>query len=323
MLLRRIFVLLLVAGSSTCLLAQSKSVAITVDDLPYQSGYGGRPLSPSDTALAAEVNRRILDALARNNVPATGFVNELKVEQLGTEASKTMLKPWTAGNFALGNHLYSHKDANGLTTKQIEEEIVRGEATIVPLMKAAGKPTDFLRFPFNHTGDTQAKHDAIAAFMAQRGYRLAPCTIENQDWEFNRAYVLMLTKHDDDSAARLRAEYLAFTAAAIDYYSALNKQVLGYNPPEIMLLHANRLNADVLDQVLSIFEEKHYRFVSLSQAESDPIYQQPDTYITQHGPMWGYRWAKERKVSLTSDRKINVSLEPEPPAWITEYGQPK
>ncbi len=131
-------------------------------------------LDVADAKQAALVNQKILAALARHKAPATGFVNQLKVEQLGTEQGSAMLKPWTSGSFDLGNHLYAHKDANDLSIEQIEDEIIRGEATVGPMMKVAGKKLEFLRFPYNHTGDTKEKHDAIAAFIAKRGYGWRP-----------------------------------------------------------------------------------------------------------------------------------------------------
>ena len=113
----------------------------------------------------------------------------------------------------------------------------------------------------------------------------------------------------------MRAEYLAYTSAEIDYYGGLNKQVFGYEPPQVMLLHDNRLNADVIEKVLQLFEEKQYRFVSLDEAQADAAYRTPETQITKFGPMWGYRWARERNV------KVNGSLEPDPPKWVLEYGK--
>ena len=148
----------------------------------------------------------------------------------------------------------------------------------------------------------------------QRGYQLATCTIDNSDYIFNDAYVQLLVK-DVEGAQRLRAEYLTYTSQEIDYYAALNKLVFGYEPPQVMLLHDNRLNADVIDQVLKAFEEKNYHFVSLDAAQTDAAYRTPETYITKFGPMWGYRWARERNV------KVNGSLEPEPPKWILQYGK--
>jgi hypothetical protein len=99
----------------------------------------------------------------------------------------------------------------------------------------------------NHTGDSKEKHDLIAAFLSQRGYQLATCTIDNSDYLFNDAYVWMLAKSDAEAAKKLRAEYLAYTSQEIDYYAGLNKQVFGYEPPQVMLLHDNRLNADVIN----------------------------------------------------------------------------
>jgi hypothetical protein len=69
-----------------------------------------------------------------------------------------------------------------------------------------------------------------------------------------------------------------------------------------------------MDHLLGIFEDKRYRFVSLDVAQSDPAYDTPDTFTTSYGPLWGYRWAKERGV------KVDGSLESEPPAWIAQYG---
>jgi hypothetical protein len=86
---------------------------------------------------------------------------------------------------------------------------------------------------------------------------------------FNTPYVMMLSRQDG-AAARLRADYLAYTGEEIDYYSNLNKQVLGYEPPHIMLLHDNELNADMTEDLLALFMSRHYRFVRL--AEADPVY---------------------------------------------------
>jgi len=291
--------------------AQNRTVAITVDDLPYASA---QEVSPSDAVVAQEINRKILSALKRHHVPVTGFVIQKRVEELGVAAGTQILRKWTSGEFDLGNHTYSHPDVNQLSLAQIEEEVIRAETTFVPLMQQVGKKPGFFRFPMNHTGDTKEKHDQVATFLSQRGYRVATCTIDNSDYLFNNAYVRMLDQHDA-SARRLRLEYLSYTNAEIDYYAGLSKQIFGYEPPLVMLLHDNRLNADVIEQLLALFEKKQYKLVSLDRAQSDPAYQIPDTYITKYGPMWEYRWAAERGV------KVNGKLEPEPPEWILQYGK--
>jgi peptidoglycan-N-acetylglucosamine deacetylase len=307
-----LFAALLLALAASGLGAQGRTVALTIDDLPYVAGPDG-PLQPSDAAQAEIANRRLLRALSHHHIPVTGFVIQEHVEELGFASGNGILQDWVRHGFDLGNHTYSHPNFNDLTVEQFEDQIVRGETTITPLMAAAGRKVEFFRFPANHTGDTQQKHDAVAAFLAQRGYRLAPCTIETSDWMFNIAYVRMLAQNDKASAAKLRADYLAFTAAQIDYFSKLSKQVLGYEPPQIMLIHDNQLNSDLIDKLLALFQERQYRWVTLAEAEKDPVYQTPDTFISKYGPMWAYRWAKERNV------KVDGSQEPDPPKWVTDY----
>ena len=292
--------------------AQSRTVAITVDDLPFASG-DLQPLNPGDAKAAAEVNEKILRAFATQHIPATGFVIEQHNQQLGIQVSTKILKGWIKPGFDLGNHLYSHADVNSLSVEQVEQEITQGEATIVPLLQSVSRKPQFLRFPYNHTGDSKDKHDRIATFMAARGYRLAPCTIDNTDYQFNETYVLALSRHDGLTAAKVRADYVAYTAAEIDWYTALDKQVFGYDPPHVMLLHDSRLNGDTIQDVLSLFKQRGYSFVTLAQALEDPAYSVPETYTTKYGPMWGYRWAQELQV------KVNGRDEPDPPAWMDQY----
>ena len=54
--------------------------------------------------------------------------------------------------------------------------------------------------------------------MAEHGYRLAPCTIDNTDYEFNVTYTLALERNDEATATKVRAAYIAYTAAEIDWW---------------------------------------------------------------------------------------------------------
>ncbi|HLH17409.1 MAG TPA: polysaccharide deacetylase family protein [Bryobacteraceae bacterium] len=292
--MKRFWAAMLLCGCGAA--APQRTVAITVDDLPF--------VGPPSAAVAG--NRTLLDAFRRHHVPVTGFVIRKHVEDLGADGPR-ILAAWRQAGLDLGNHSYSHPDMNNLPVEEIEQEIVRGEAGL-------GKPR-FFRFPMNHTGDTKEKHDAVAAFLAARGYELAACTIENSDYLFSRAYVKMLARNDAASAERLRREYLEYTAFEIDWFASLGKRIFGYEPPEVMLLHDNPLNAALIDQVLALFETRGYRFVSLAAAQSGAAYRTPDTYITKFGPMWGYRWSQERGVQVDGRR------EKDPPEWIVQYAK--
>ena len=293
-----------------------RKVAITIDDLPYVTGDESHLMAGADASAAAMANRHLLDVLQQHHVPVTGFVIEHSVQALGIPAGRAILQGWIDHGFDLGNHSYTHPDFNDLSAAQMEDQVTRGESTIGPLMHNAGRPLQFFRFPMNHTGDTRAKHDTLAAFLAQHHYRLAPCTIENEDWMFTERLFRIRAHHDETNADRLIEDYLAFTAAQIDYFAALNKQIFGYEPPEIMLIHDNQLNSETIDRLLTLFEQRGYQFVSLTEAESDPAYTILETDITAYGPMWSYRWARVKGIH------VDGSKEPDPPAWVVNYEHP-
>lgn len=284
---------------------QQRTVAVTFDDLPVAGTL--------DPAEARTINLAILNSLDRHGVPAIGFVIGKRVQEIGKDQGQALLAEWARRGYDLGNHTYSHIAFDQFTVEGFERDIVAGETAIRPVLESVGKRPRYFRFPENHAGDTKEKHDAIAAFLARRGYQVAVCTIDNEDYNFNRAYVKMLSSKDAASAARLRAAYLAYTSTEIDYYAGLHKQVFGREIPQVMLLHVNALNADEIDRVLALFAEKHYRFVSLDTALSDPAFKTPDEFVTRDGWMWGYRWAKVLGVH------VNGSLESEPPPWVFQY----
>jgi peptidoglycan/xylan/chitin deacetylase (PgdA/CDA1 family) len=280
--------------------APSRTVALTFDDLP---GADSR-----DAGALAATNLAILQALDRHHASVTGFVIGERVEALRN--GQALLQDWIARGHDLGNHTYSHHDLNDQSVQVFTGDLVRGEAVFKPLLRSPRSAPLFLRFPFNHTGDTAEKHDAVAALLMQRGYDVAVCTIENADYVFADAYARAIAGGGSETAI-LRTEYLTHTAKVIDYFIGLHRTVFGRETPHVMLLHVNRLNADVLDAILDMFEQRQFRFVSLREAQSDPAYRTPDTYRTKAGPMWGYRWARSLGV------RVNGALEPEPAAWVS------
>lgn len=282
-------------------------VAITFDDLPYASD---QPIASPAAATATQ--RRIVGELRRACVPATGFVNEDKTLALGPTGPR-LLTEWNKGLLTLGNHGYSHFDSNNLDLAEIEQEIVKGEATVRSLAASNNRSVAFFRFPYNHVGDNAAKRIAIEKLLARHGYTLAASTIDTSDYLFNAAYERAIAKSDRATMQRIKRAYLDHSRVQIAYYGELDRRVLGREVPAIMLLHANRLNAATIRPLLNLFRSAGYGFVSLAQAQADPAYATMPAIATKFGPMWAYRWAQERQV------KVDGRLEQEPPAWISAY----
>ena len=265
-----------------------RTIAVTIDDLPYVTNS-----DEIDYLTGARVaTAKILNTLKKHKAPAVGFVNERMLGEAKVErdARIALLRDWVKYGMVLGNHTYSHPDLNLLTVEQFQEEITKGEVVSRQLMKSRRPYQLYFRHPFTHTGDTREKKEAIERFLAERGYKITPHTIENSDWMFDRPYVRALQKGDKELAQRLRETYLEDRPARRD-----------------------RVNA--LDEILRRLAARGYRFVTLDKVMSDPAYETKDTFVTKHGPTWFVRWAQSKG--------LNVSFrdDADPPKWVMDLSR--
>jgi peptidoglycan/xylan/chitin deacetylase (PgdA/CDA1 family) len=285
-----------------------RTIAVTIDDLPYVKFGQGTYVERARTATA-----RILGTLKKHKVTAVGFVNEGKLEPPGErEARIDLLRQWVNHGMVLANHTYSHPDLNRLTVEQFQEEITKGDVVSRELMRSRGPYQLYFRHPMTHTGDTREKKEAIEKFLAARGYKVTPHTIENSDFIFNPAYVKALQEGDDALAKKLRDEYLSFTIASTEFAEKISPQVFGREIPQILLIHSNDITADALDEMLQRLAQRGYTFVTLDRVMSDSAYETRETYVTSFGPTWLFRWSKSKGMNL------DFGGDPEVPKWVME-----
>ena len=290
-----------------------RTMAITIDDLPYVSGGLSNELVKAQRATT-----EILRVLRKHNAPAVGFVNEGHLTVNGEVRARTeLLRQWVKAGMVLGNHTYSHPDFNRLSIEQFEDEIVKGEPVTRQLMRSRQPYQLYFRHPMTHTGDTQAKKEAIEAFLRARGYKVTPHTIENSDFIFNVGYVRALAHKDEALAKRIRETYLDFTIAATEFAERVSPQIFGREIPQTLLLHANDLNADYLDELLTRFESRGYHFITLDEAMKDPAYLTKDTSVSSYGPTWLWRWMKSKGMD------VSFQGDPDPPQWVVDLYRQK
>ena len=67
--------------------------------------------------------------------------------------------------------------------------------------------------------------------------------------------------------------------------------VLGYEVKQVLLLHADALNADYFDTLVGMMRARGYTFISLDRALRDKAYSLPDTYTGEGGVSWIHHWA--------------------------------
>ena len=312
--MNRTVLIVLLLGLLTPLRAQTttRTMAVTIDDLPYVKIGDGAYLTRAQPATA-----KILSTLKKHKVPAVGFVNERMLEvENEREARIALLRQWVSSGMMLGNHTYSHRDFNNLTVEQFQDEIAKGDVVTRQLMQSRQPYQLYFRHPMTHTGDTREKKEAIETFLAKRGYKVTPHTIENSDYIFNVPYARAVLTGDEALARRLRGEYLDFTIAATEFAEKISPRVFGREIPQLLLIHSNDITADTLDEMLRRFAERGYTFVTLDQVMADPAYQTKDTVVSKFGPSWLWRWMKSKGMD------VDFSADPDPAKWVMDlYNQ--
>jgi peptidoglycan/xylan/chitin deacetylase (PgdA/CDA1 family) len=276
-----------------------REVAITIDDLP-RGGDGG----PRTLADVRAMTERLLKPFRDERIPLTGFVNEGRQAELGAAGLRQILDLWLDAGADLGNHSYSHFDINNVPLAEYTADILKGEPILRAALVARGKPLRFYRHPFLHTGPTPEAKSGLQKFLDSHGYTAAPVTLDNSDYQYAALYTRPQFRE------RVRQAYVPYMESIVAFFEARSIEVVGREFPQVLLLHANEINADLMPDLLAMFRSRGYTFVALDRALADEAYRLPEAYVGPNGFSWIHRWSKTKGMSPKG--------EPDPPAWVQE-----
>jgi lysophospholipase L1-like esterase len=250
--------------------AASRRIALTFDDLPAHG-----PLPPGETR--ATVAAKIITALRDAHVSeAYGFVNGQLLEKEPEDA--VVLQTWRGAGYPLGNHTWSHMNLNQNRPETFEADITRNEPSLGEWMR--DQDWHWFRFPFLAEGETSAQAAAVRTFLAEHDYKIAAVTMSFSDYRWNEPYVRCRTKGDNRAIALLEKTYLAAAEESIAYSAELSRMLCGREIPYVLLMHIGAFDAEMLPQLLKLYESRGFRFVTLAEAENDEFYR-PDTNLRQ------------------------------------------
>ena len=288
-----------------------KQIAITIDDLPLN----GRRF---DLSRLQTMTDKLLAGIKRNQVPVVGFVNEsLLFVPDETDARIALLKQWCDADIELGNHTYAHVGFKDTPLGEYEDDFVRGETVTRNLLRQKGLKPRYFRHPFLQMGPTREAEQSFEDFIGARGYRIAPVTIDILDWMFRVAYANAKAQGDAELMRKVSGEYLKFAGTKLDFSEKVTSELFGHQIRQILLLHANELDADNFDALVAVFKNRGYQFITLEQALKDPVYQFPEKYLPTSD--WLGQW------SFNKGKKFDS---PQPPdfirkAWDENNATPK
>lgn len=298
------FCLLFIGQSFILSQTIGKYVAITIDDLPA---------STQDSSYENKyyITQNLIERISASDIPVIGFVNEGKLYSEGKLQTNRveLLKLWLDAGFELGNHTFSHNSLNKIPLDEYTADIIKGEKV---LRKLSGN-IRYFRHPYLHTGLSDEVRNGCNQFLTDHGYTVAPVTIDNSEWIYASAYERASLDSNKELIKKIGADYVNYMENVFAYYESQSQKLFGRNIKHILLIHANRLNADTFDKLSLMINKRGYKFITLDEALRDDAYKSEDKFYKNNGISWLHRWA------LTAGKKGDYFAgEPVPEKYIND-----
>lgn len=244
-----------------------KEIALTIDDLPF---VGTNAYDPGNLRRTRLRFLAILEALNQNHIPATGFVIANSIAKGQWE----LLEEFRKDGYEIGNHTYSHANLDHVSVEKYLENIDKADKILQPIMTQP----KYFRYPGLAEGKGEKKQ-AVQDYLVTNQYVIAPVTIDSKDYKFNARFLNINWRVRAQYLHKIKQQYLAYI-----WHETLKAEHKRPGSKQILLIHANLLNSHCLNDIIQMYKQHGYKFVTLQQAlTKDPNQQQEITKTAQIG----------------------------------------
>lgn len=232
--------------------ALEKQVAITIDDLPF---VGSANHNPGKLRRERQRFMKILEAIKQRKVPVTGFVIAGTIEKDQWQ----LLNAFAEAGLEVGNHTFSHPNLNITGTKRYILDIDKADTILKPILTQP----KYFRYPYLAEGKGEKK-EKVLEFLYQKGYTIAPVTIDSKDFRFNERLFSIYWRNRPHHLPRIKQQYLAYIWRQTQRAERISEKK-GQPIKEILLIHANLINAHAMGDIIDMYQKRGYKIVPLSE----------------------------------------------------------
>ncbi len=232
-------------------------IAVTIDDLPF---VGNTHRDQGNLRREKQRFLAIMHTLQRYHVPAAGFVIPASVEK---DQWQLIDDFYQSGNL-IANHTYSHLNLNQTSAQRYIADIRKADHALSAYLSHP----KYFRYPFLIQG-RGAKKQQVKAFLAGQDYRIAPVTVDSQDYRFNMDLLAIPWRQRKSHIGEIKQQYLDFIGSQTQKAEALAEQRVHRPVKHILLLHMNLLNVYAMEDIIKFYQKRGYRFITLNEAMQD------------------------------------------------------
>lgn len=275
-------------------------------------------LDPARDPRADEWNRQLLQALDQAQLRSMLFVAGGLVD---SPQGRAALRRWGEAGHALGNHSYAHRNINDAALASFIADAARNQRLLAKMPGAVLR----YRFPYLEEGERRDRRDGFRRWLQHQGYASGAVTAETDDWFLNQTLLSWRARCPSRSTAPLIALHIEQVRQRAAHADHAARVLLGRPLPQLLLLHANALNAEALPALISALRADGWRLIDPLQAYADDFYQTPPDVLPARGSLLGQQlqargqaWAPPLPLPQLRDRVAALEAEAWPAACSAE-----
>lgn len=224
-----------------------------------------------------QTTRKLVNVSAKLKFDLSCYINPQITET--SHEYELLLKQWTGKGHYLANHNYWHSDLNRTDAELFVAGIERNQKLISKFPEAK---TKLFRYPYLKEGNTATKRDAIRDYLTEHNFKIAPVTVNFNDWAWNRTFI-KLSKNSFSPTNRetLEQNYLDIAVLSLQGAVLAARKLVGRDVKHVLLLHMGAFTAITLDNLLSKFRSLGVKFITMEEALQDTIFDETLDIVVQ------------------------------------------
>jgi len=101
--------------------------------------------------------------------------------------------------------------------------------------------------------------------------------------------------------------YMDTAKESISVARGTARALYGHDIPYVLLMHISAMSAHMMPRVIKLYRDAGFRFVTIQQAESDPVYR-PDIDLSLPGRVPDWKLAQQKGVKLPQATDLGANL---------------